>query len=421
MKSAIIVCHTLLFCLSMAPVQTLGGERSNEPNWSPGELRILQSLWIEKLGPLPPDPSNRIADDQKAIDLGKRLFFDVRFSANGEVACATCHLPDLYFTDGRKLARGIGETKRGAPSLLGTAYSPWLYWDGRRDSLWSQALVPLETDVEHGFDRHRVIATIAADDALSRDYRALFGPLPDETDNDETTNRAFANVGKALAAFERTLLPAPSRFDAYVEAVLDDSLDAAKPILNPDEIAGLRLFISDAAQCLRCHNGPLFTNFGFHNIGLIEGKRGKNDYDFGRVRGVKEALADPFRCTGPYSDAKPKECIEQRFVLSRARELVAAFKVPTLRNVTETAPYMHDGRFETIRDVLEHYKKAPSFRIGFQQLLPLDLTPTQLNQIAAFLGTLTGPPPTITNDPAGRASLAPTNGLVALHRALLQK
>ena len=144
-------------------------------------------------------------------------------------------------------------------------------------------------------------------------------------------------------------------------------------------------------KCLRCHNGPLFTNFGFHNIGLIEGKRGVTDYDFGRVQGVKEALADPFRCMGPYSDAKPEEdCIEERFVLKKAKELVAAFKVPTLRNIAETAPYMHDGRFKTLRAVLEHYREAPAFRIGFQQLLPLDLAPGQLDQIEAFLGSLTG-------------------------------
>ena len=136
--------------------------------------------------------------------------------------------------------------------------------------------------------------------------------------------------------------------------------------------------------------------FGFHNIGLIEGKPGVREYDFGRAIGVGEAMADPFRCEGSYSDADPEACVEEQFVKTQGRDLKAAFKVPTLRNIAETAPYMHDGRFPTLRDVLQHYKEAPIFRMGFQQLVQLDLTPTQLDQLAAFLGTLTGRPPAAT-------------------------
>lgn len=370
----------------------IGAKRDRAAEWTPSELRVIRSLWIESLQPVPPDPSNRVADDPKAAELGEWLFFDDRFSANGEVACASCHRPELYFTDGRPLAKGIGETARGAPSLVGTAYSPWLYWDGRRDSHWSQALVPLETPEEHGIGRRRVLAIIADDAVMRSAYETLFDQLPDDGADDETIDHAFANVGKALAAYQRGLLPSPSRFDSYVGALLDDEEDPVS-ILSEDERAGLKLFIGDEAQCVRCHNGPLFTNFGFHNIGLIEGKRGVSTYDFGRATGVREAMADPFRCDGPFSDADPDACIEQRFVKMKAKELVAAFKVPTLRNVAETAPYMHDGRFGTLRDVLEHYKEAPAFRIGFQQLFPLDLTAAELQQIEAFLGTLTGARP----------------------------
>ncbi len=365
---------------------------ANQSEWTAEELRILKSLSLSNLRPLPPDPSNLVADDPEAANLGMQLFFDVRFSRNGKVACSTCHQPERYFTDGRALARGIGETARGAPSLIGAAYSPWLYWDGRRDSQWSQALVPLETPEEHGFDRKSVLAVIASDNRLRYAYEKVFGSLPHDATNQEAFNQAFANVGKAIAAFERTLHPSPSRFDNFVSSLLDDSDDDLS-ILDLDEIAGLKLFISDSGQCLRCHNGPLFTNFGFHNIGLIEGELGKRDYDLGRSTGVKEALADPFRCDGLYSDAEPEACIEQQFVRLKGRDLRAAFKVPTLRNVAETAPYMHDGRFKTLRDVLQHYNKAPVFKIGFQQLIPLKLSARELDQLAAFLETLTGKPP----------------------------
>ena len=378
--------------LSLTGSQVVSAEDAPAETWSPAELRMLRSLQLESLKPLPSDPSNRFADDPRAAALGARIFFDTRFSDNGEVACATCHQPEKYFTDGLPLSKGIGETGRGAPSLIGTAYSPWLYWDGRRDSHWAQALVPLETPVEHGFDRRRVLGVIAADADYRADYEAVFGKLPGEADDEDSINRAFANVGKAIAAFERSFLPAPSRFDAYVKGIGEGTGDKESK-LSPDEIAGLRLFIGETTQCTRCHNGPLFTNFEFHNIGLIRLKRGVRKYDVGRIKGVKQALASPFRCDGPYSDAEPGQCKELEFVRTWGMELTGAFKVPTLRNVAETAPYMHDGRFQSLRDVLEHYRKAPGGGLGHQELNALELTDLQLEQIAAFLGTLTGPAP----------------------------
>lgn len=368
-------------------------QQSAETDWSELERRMLRSLWLGSLGPVPADPSNRVADDPKAAALGQKIFLDTRFSDNGEIACATCHQPDLYFTDGLPLSKGIGVAGRGAPSLIGTAYSPWLYWDGRRDSHWSQALVPLETPVEHGFDRQRVLGVIAEDAGYRAVYEEIFGPLPAADDDETAINTAFANVGKALAAFERHILPKPTRFDLYVEALLSEGAAAeeAEPRLSAAEIAGLKLFISEQAQCTRCHNGPLFSNFGFHNIGLIELKRGVRTYDFGRIKGIKEALEDPFGCTGDYSDAAPEQCQEQAFVKTWGVELAGAFKVPTLRNVAKTAPYMHDGRFADLHEVLEHYKTAPVKRLGHQELNPLELTPEQIDQIIAFLGSLTGP------------------------------
>ena len=394
---------TAALMLWLAAAQTVVAQESAAQDWNPAELRMLRSLQLDSLEPPPPDPSNRFADDPRAAELGKRIFFDTRFSDNAKVACATCHQPEKYFTDGLALSQGIGETKRGAPSLIGTAYSPWLYWDGRRDSHWAQALVPLETPVEHGFDRRRVLGVIAADPDLRAAYEEVFGTLPGEADDEEAINRAFANVGKAVAAFERGFLPAPSRFDAYVKA-MGEGPAAAEPELSQDEIAGLRLFISEATQCTRCHNGPLFTNFGFHNIGLIQLRRGVRKYDVGRIKGVKQALKDPFRCDGPYSDAKPGQCEEIDFVRTWGVEISGAFKVPTLRNIAETSPYMHDGRFQTLREVLEHYRKAPGGGLGHQELNALELTDLQLDQIAAFLGTLTGPAPSAPPDATENAT-----------------
>ena len=187
--------------------------------WSDVEKVLLQSLWLENLPALTPDPTNAVADDPQAAELGRRLFLDPRLSANGAVSCATCHQPARRFTDGLAVGRGIGQSKRNTPSIVGTAYSPWLYWDGRRDSQWAQALSPLEDPAEHGIDRYRVLRLIAEDEDYRTAYEDLFGALPERpVADDSAIDAAFAHVGKAIAAFERTVMPTASRFDRYVPA-----------------------------------------------------------------------------------------------------------------------------------------------------------------------------------------------------------
>jgi cytochrome c peroxidase len=144
--------------------------------WTSDQIVTLRGLWIGSMKPLSPDPSNKYADDPRAAELGQKLFFDTGFSANGAVACATCHDPQKGFQDGLPLSNGVGTTNRRAMSIVGTAYSPWLFWDGRKDSQWAQALGPMESAVEHGGNR-----TIYAHRIAQRyrdEYEAVFGPLP---------------------------------------------------------------------------------------------------------------------------------------------------------------------------------------------------------------------------------------------------
>ena len=153
--------------------------------WSSAELDQINSLWIENLPESPPkDPTNLVADVKEAQKLGHRLFFDQRLSSNGEVSCATCHEPKLAFTDGLKTSRAIGISARNAPSLIGVSYSPWLYWDGRKDSQWSQALSPLEDQAEHGGNRMFYAKLIVRDPDYRNSYQAIFGTIPDITDGE---------------------------------------------------------------------------------------------------------------------------------------------------------------------------------------------------------------------------------------------
>ena len=377
--AAIAVLAAIVF------TQTWQGEA---PQWTDDEVMMLRSLWLESLPELPADSSNAVADNPDAAAFGRQLFFDPRLSSNGGISCAICHQPVRRFTDGLQKGQGVGTSGRNTPSIVGVAYSPWMYWDGRRDSQWSQALSPLEDVNEHATDRVHVTRLIAEDSSYRAMYESIFGRLPDLSVVDTANvNGIFANIGKAIAAFERTVMPTSSRFDDYVAAVTGDDIPRQGEIFSEDEVWGLRLFIGEA-NCTQCHNGPLFTNHEFHNTGVISFPGEVPDK--GRAVGVREVLLQPFNCRGQYSDDPGRQCAELEFVRTGI-ELVGAFKTPSLRNLENTAPFMHKGQIATLAEVLEHYNAAPDAMIGHNEAKPLGLSGRELMQLEAFLGTLAAP------------------------------
>ncbi|HEX9983865.1 MAG TPA: cytochrome c peroxidase [Thermoanaerobaculia bacterium] len=414
-----IAAVALILTVALTTVAATRGDRWSQ-RWSDEELDILRGLSLAELEPLPPDPTNRVADDPRAVQLGQRLFFDARLSSNGKVSCATCHLPDREFQDGTPLAKGVGTTDRRTMPIAGTAYSPFLFWDGRKDSQWAQALGPLESPVEHGGSRAQYAHVIA--EHYRADYERTFGPLPElsaipraagpvpdataraawDVMTDEqrvAVTQVYVNIGKAIAAYERRLQYGPSRFDRYVEALAEDG-QAAANLLSRDEVAGLRLFIGKA-NCTQCHNGPLFTNNEFHNTG-VPAAAAVAKADHGRTTGAKDVLTDEFNCRSRWSDAKGGQCSELEFLVSEGHTLERAFKVPSLRNVADRAPYMHAGQFASLDDVVAHYNRAPVAPSGHTELKPLRLNAKELQQLAAFLRTLSGgtaAPPELLRDP----------------------
>src|SRR5690606_6832653 len=338
------------------------------------EREAIADLWIGNLEPLPADPTNRVADEPRAAELGRRLFFDTRLSSNGRVSCASCHDPARGFQDGTPLAAGVGTTTRRTMPIQSTARHAFLFWDGRKDSQWSQALGPLESAVEHGGSRVQYAHVIAAH--YRDEYEALFGPLPDlsglpavggpvadpvaraswgamsDAQRDAAT-QVFVGIGKAIAAFERRIEYGPSRFDDYAR-VLVETGRAPGNVLTRDEVAGLRLFIG-RANCTQCHNGPLFTDDHFHNTGVPA--VASLPVDDGRATGAPAVLADEINCTSRWSD-DTSGCAELRYLDPDGHELMRAFKTPSLRNVAERAPYMHAGQLATLGDVVAHYDAA---------------------------------------------------------------
>jgi cytochrome c peroxidase len=401
---ALVLSPLLLFA------KTLHAVPGGRATWTAQERALLRSLSLGSLEPLAPDPSNRYADDSLAARLGQRLFFDARLSSNGKVSCATCHIPEQDFQDGKPLGLGVGTGGRRTMPVAGTAHSPWYFWDGRADSQWGQALGPLENPVEHGGDRVQYAHVIA------REYRAqyerVFGRAPDVRGLPERAgpvsdsararawtqiaparqdeiSRMYANIGKAIAAYERKIELAPSRFDRFVEAELAGQPRTSGNTFSDDERAGLQLFIGKA-NCVTCHNGALFTDNHFHNTGVPQAALGAQD-DSGRAAGVRRAIAGEFSCLSKFSDAKPDQCGELQFAETEGAELIRAFKTPSLRNVASRAPFMHAGQIASLSDVLAHYNRAPAAPVGKSELKPLHLSERELRQLEAFLHTLTSP------------------------------
>jgi len=384
--------------------------------WTPQEVQTIASMRLKQLGDRPADPSNASESRSDAAALGRALFNDTRLSANGRVSCASCHSADLQFQDGRRVGQGIGIGKRRTMPVMGASHSPFLFWDGRKDSLWSQALGPMEDAAEHGGNRVRLVAAVQAH--YKAQYEQVFGPFPalaglpaDASPNGseaeraawnampeatrEQVNRVFANMGKAIAAYERRVSYGESRFDRYAQGIAGGK---GEEILSQQEVRGLRVFLQKG-QCVTCHNGPLLSDLAFHNTGVPPLDPARPDR--GRADATKKLLLDEFNCLGKYSDAKPDQCGELQFLATDDPGQLGAFRTPSLRNVADRAPYMHAGQFASLEEVLQHYARSPKAALGHSELAQpgerhaqrqvIRLSDSDVQDVAAFLRTLSGP------------------------------
>lgn len=373
---------------------------------SEAERETIASLQLSRLGAAPASEGNLHADDPDAASLGEALFFDTGLSSDGTVSCATCHDPVNQFQDGLALGQGLGTTDRRTMPLAGIAHETWLTWDGRKDSIWSQALEPLETAVEHGSNRVALVRHVATRHAEG--YEALFGPQPSLADLPQNASPrgddgereawadldqqarmqidiAFANMGKALEAFIRSIDHHETRFDRFAAAIVSGVEPAPADRFDSLELEGLRLFIGKA-NCIDCHNGPRFTDGHFHNTGVpdVAGLAP----DRGRAQAVGPLLADPFSCLGDFSDAADGGCAELRFMQRDAPEFERAFKTPSLRGAATRPPYMHAGQFATLEEVIDHYSAAPEAPSGQNELQGVIFTERGRTALIAFLRTL---------------------------------
>lgn len=351
------------------------------------ELTPEQVRKVLTLSPLPPPPAdetNAVADDPRAAALGQYLFFETRLSGNGHFSCASCHDPAQGFSDGRKVFEATGRGARHTLSLWNVAYNRWLFWDGRADSLWSQALKPIEHPLEMAGNRREVVALLRQDAELGSAYQALFGPI--DPDQAEGVKRVFANVGKAIEAYERRLVSRRSPFDVFVEGLREND-GGKRRALAEDAQRGLQIFVG-RGNCRICHAGPNLSDGEFHDIALAEGPP-----DPGRYAGIEALQRDEFGAGGALSDDRNgPRAQSSRFLVASFHNL-GQMKTPSLRNVATTAPYMHQGQLATLKDVLQHYSTVdppPLSNAAQDKLLrPLRLTDAEVAELIAFLSSLT--------------------------------
>jgi cytochrome c peroxidase len=343
-------------------------------------------------GPWPPaftpDPSNRVSGNADAIELGRRLFAHPRLSGDGRRSCATCHDPVRHFSDGRDRSVGMARVDRNAIALANLRQVRWFGWAGAADSLWAQSTRPILDARELGSTPDRVQAGIAADRALAKSYLRVFGAQPE----DDAAEVVLVNAAKALAAYQETLVTGRTPFDDFRDALArgDAAAEGRYPVAAK---RGLRIFIGKG-RCSVCHLGPNFTSGEFEDVGVPYFAE-KGRVDQGRYGGIAELRASPFNLLGSYNDDPARTTATPTRHVEPQHRNWGEFRVPSLRNVARTAPYMHDGSLPTLQAVVRHYSEVDVERLhgddGARLVRPLRLSPQEAADLVSFLETLSAP------------------------------
>ena len=333
-------------------------------------------------GPWPPaprkDPSNRVSGKPAAIALGEKLFFEPRLSGTGSVLCATCHAPFRALQDARPRAFGLEEVDRNTPTLFNVGFYRWYGWDGGHDSLWAQSVRPLLDPREMRASAAHVSSVVKK--IFAGEYEKAFArkPLVD----DETI---LIDVGKALAAYQETLVSGRTPFDAFRDGLAQGE-DGPYP---ENAKRGLKIFVGKG-NCSVCHLGPQFTNGEFADIGIPFFL--KKGVDPGRHGGIQKLRGNPYNLLGRYNDDAARTTATATRHVELQHRNFGEFRVPGLRNVALTAPYMHNGSLATLTDVVKHYSDINEDRLhsdGEKILRKLFLTDQEIDDLVAFLLSLT--------------------------------
>ncbi len=407
-----------------------------------GEDGFTKQEWsaVERLTPLSQpvsgSPFNEFYDDERAAELGQKLFFDAEFSTEirqegpsgevgeaGKVSCSTCHDPEGYFSDSRPtggMSHGTGYTSRNTPSLVNVAYYDWFNWGGRRDTLAAQGAGSPETRANAASTRLLVAHAVYA--KYKDEYEAIFGaldpaldPAAPDADRFPSTGRPkaspgdpdgpwemmsaddrsavgwiMANVGKSFEAYERRLVSGSSPFGRYLR-------DPAEPGFTAEARRGLALFIGKAA-CNECHFGPVLSDKRFHNVGVIQAVGDHTpQVDEGRFQDVPRLLSNSYNSAGRYSADPETGMAKLQAADPEDESTKGQFRTAGLLNVAETGPYFHNGSATSLEEVVQHYNRGGGPVGTFAgeldpKIRPLGLSGAEVRDLVQFLRSLTGEP-----------------------------
>jgi len=309
------------------------------------------------------------------VELGRKLFFDARLSADGKVSCASCHDPKLGFADGKTVAEGIGGKigTRNSPTLLNAMFTPNQFWDGRAGTLEEQAIQPLINPIEMGNSSHdEVVVRLRGIAEYRLEFLSVFG-------GEATITR----VGQAISTYERTLIAGDSPFDRFIAGETSAISDAAK--------RGFALF-RGKGRCSRCHTFsdamPLFTDFNYHNTGVAA-----NHPNFDKLARQAFAAAETGQAKSVIDQLAQQEGGQElgRILISYHELDIGSFRTPSLRNIALTAPYFHDGSARTLAEVVRFYNEGGKANLNREwDLAPVALTADEQRDLVVFLESLTG-------------------------------
>lgn len=355
------------------------------------ELRADERAMVLNHGPWPRperrDASNRWSGHAGAARLGRSLFFDVSLSPDRRFSCASCHVVSNTFTEVRARAVGRSLLPRNTPSVVGLAGARWFGWDGANDSLWAQSIRPLVASDEMNATADDLRAAISESVRLSCEFEQVFERSAKRMQDDDL----LVAVGKALAAYQEGLTFGRSAFDRFRDALATGD-EQAMSAYSKVARRGLKLFVGHG-RCSLCHFGPTFSNGEFDSVGVGH-FLGAGKVDKGRFAGIEHLRTTPFNRLGRFNDDPQRAPgTATRHVAAHPRTF-GQFKVPSLRNVAQTAPYMHAGSHATLESVVRHYNDIDVERLhadGELLLRPLGLTASDVAALVAFLHTLSGP------------------------------
>lgn len=343
---------------------------------------ISHGPWPE---PIPADPGNRYSGDPQSEAIGAQLFRDPTLSANGQISCASCHIEKHGFAEPLARAKGLATHDRNTQGLLNVGMQRWFGWDGGTDSLWAASLRPMLSPIEMGATIDQLAKTLRAKPAFIQWLQKQQPADP----NDEQIAVAAA---MAIGAWMRTLRSPKTAFDEFRDALASGDaarIAKARQTYPASAQRGLAFFVGPG-RCQFCHFGADFSNGEFHDIGrpfIVE----KGRVDPGRYRGIQRLRKDPFNLLGQFSESPTSgEQAKTRTVVLN-RNTWGQWRTPSLRNLAQTAPYMHDGSLATLDDVIQYYSTIDLDRLhtdGESLLRPLQMSDAEVADLKAFLLSL---------------------------------